>query len=102
MPASFDSLDMQLNMWRDGYKRSIQYENWELASHFVELMNSSVPPPARITDLPNFVPKSTSYRNDIGCNDQAKEYCVYWMAKVELSLSINRDKIVTYYKAENG
>lgn len=98
MGKIIEDLDGQLMPIRQAYLNATLNGKWVLATHYIDLLNNSVPPKARISDLPKFVVGDT-FKDTLHQEDNARFFCLKWMPLLEKSIAVHRDKSI---KEMNG
>ena len=90
MGKMIEDLDGQLMPIRQAYLNATLNEKWVIATHYIDLLNNSIPPKARVTDLPKFS-LGNSLKETLHQEDNARYYCLKWMPVLEKTISIHRD-----------
>lgn len=83
--------DAQIMQIRQSYLHAMQSRSTDLAVHFLELMHSTLPQKARITDFKKFQFSKLATYSDVKIREQS-EYCLYWAPLVEVAIANHRDK----------
>lgn len=93
MGVIIQSLDAQIQIYRSSYSNMIGRKEFQLSTHFAELMHATLPPRARLSDFVPFnLKRGFNYTDKIDL--LAFDYCKQWMPHIETALAMYRDDIL--------
>jgi len=90
--------DLQILNYRNAYIKAISKNDFELAIHYVELINVSLTPAFRLEDLPSFELDSTAFNYSSKVIGSARQHCFKYMKAVEEALSLERASMYERFK----
>ena len=93
-----EDYDAQANAYRFAYTNALGKGNYIVASHCVEMLNSTLTPANRIEDLPRFSMQKHGFNYKGKIIEQAQEYCFNYMPMVEMAISNERAKLFLSYQ----
>ena len=101
MGKTVEDYDAQLMPYRFSYTKAVAQEQWLLAAHWVDLLNSCIHPTFRIIDLPAFEFTPTTLRQQYELESEARMFCLKYMRLVEQAISLERSKMLQIWKGDN-
>jgi len=90
--------DLQILNYRNAYIKSISRNDFELAIHFIELINASLTPSFKLEDLPSFEIDQKKFNYSSKIQRSARQHCFKFMKMVEEALSLERASMYERFK----
>lgn len=95
MGKKAEDFDGQIVPIRIAYLKSSQYGDWELCTHYVQMMNSCINKKFRIANLKPFNHKAKTLSGELILKTEARNWCLRFEPLVESAITRERDFLLS-------
>lgn len=93
MGKVIEDFDGQIMPIRNAYLNATGRGKWMLATHYLEMLHNTLPPKARISNLPE-IKIEESLKGELDKETISLKYCRKWMPLIESTIAIHRDQML--------